>query len=77
MKKSNLKPEVLTPVSTKEMVDDEKKISETAEKFVTFSYLDTEGKTVSITKDSFLSSSSSIRFLSSSCHSFSKKIKSM
>ena len=53
MKKSNLKAEVLTPVSTKEMVSNEKKISETAESFVSFSYLDTEGKSVSITKESF------------------------
>ena len=53
MKNSNLKAEVLTPVSTKDMVDNEKKISDTAEKFVNFSYLDAEGKSVSITKDSF------------------------
>tara|TARA_R100001594_G_scaffold52036_1_gene85555 strand:+ start:839 stop:1612 length:774 start_codon:yes stop_codon:yes gene_type:complete len=53
MKKSNLKAKVLTPVSTKEMVSNEKKISETAEGFVNFTYLDSEGKKVSISRDAF------------------------
>jgi len=53
MKKSNLKAKVLTPVSTQDMVSNEKKISETAESFVNFSYLDSEGKSVQMSKDSF------------------------
>ena len=53
MTNSNLKAKVLTPVSTKEMVSNEKKISETAESFVNFTYRDTEGKSVQMSKDSF------------------------
>ena len=53
MKKSNLKAEVLTTDSTEEMVSNEKKISDTAESFVNFTYLDAEGKTVSISRDAF------------------------
>jgi len=53
MTNSNLKAKVLTPVSTNDMVANEKKISETAESFVNFSYLDAEGKSVQMSKDSF------------------------